>query len=385
MKKKYLDDYQGNKICTNCIMDTSDPTLTFDQDGVCVYCRNFEEHIKPHWNPNDKGIKKIMPLINKIKKSGEGKDYDCVIGLSGGLDSSFVTYVAKEKFGLRPLIFHCDTGWNSDLGISNIEKIIEGLDLDLVTEVVNWEEMKDLQRAFFKSQVPFVDQAQDLALFSAMYNFAAANDFKYVITGGNNSTEVVRESIDWTYFSTDMRHVRDIHRRFGEIKLDTFPMCDIFKYKFYYRFWEGVKVIKLLDFYPFIKKDAIAELSNLFGWQPYQMKHYESRFTKFFESYWTPKKHGYDKRRAYFSSEILTGQMTREDALIRISSPELSEEEMAKDFSYVAKKLDWTNDELMKIFKMPNKSFKDYKNNYFWISLGAKVMNIIGLDRRLFK
>ncbi len=378
-------DNKNYQICTKCVVDTSDPTITFNSEGVCVYCTNFEEQIKPNWNPNEEGMAEIMPLIDKIKKDGKDKEHDCIIGLSGGLDSSFVTYVAKEKFGLRPLIFHCDAGWNSDLGISNIQKIVEGLDLDLVTEVVNWEEMKDLQRAFFKSQVPFVDQAQDLALFSAMYNFAVANGFKYVITGGNNSTEVVRESIDWTYFSTDMRHVRDIHQKFGERKLETFPTCDIFKYKFYYRFIKGMRVVKLLDYYPYIKKDAIDELSTLFGWQPYQMKHYESRFTKFFESYWTPKKHGYDKRRVYFSSEILTGQMTREEALERLSSPELSEEEMQKDFSYVAKKLDWTETELMEIFNAPNKSFRDYKNNYFWLTIGARIANLLGVDRRLFK
>lgn len=378
-------DNKNYQICTKCVVDTSDPTITFNSEGVCVYCTNFEEQIKPNWNPNKEGMAEIMPIIDKIKKDGKDKDHDCIIGLSGGLDSSFVTYVAKEKFGLRPLIFHCDAGWNSDLGISNIQNIVEGLDLDLVTEVVNWEEMKDLQRAFFKSQVPFVDQAQDLALFSAMYNFAVANGFKYVITGGNISTEVVRESIDWTYFSTDMRHVRDIHQKFGERKLETFPTCDIFKYKFYYRFIKGMRVIKLLDYYPYIKKDAIDELSTLFGWQPYQMKHYESRFTKFFESYWTPKKHGYDKRRVYFSSEILTGQMTREEALERLSSPELSEEEMQKDFSYVAKKLDWTEAELMEIFNAPNKSFRDYKNNYFWLTIGARIANLLGVDRRLFK
>jgi N-acetyl sugar amidotransferase len=378
-------DKSSYQICNNCVVDTSDPTITFNTEGICAYCQNFEQYIKPNWNPNDEGIKNITPLINKIKYEGKNKDYDCIIGLSGGMDSSFVTYVAKEKFGLRPLIFHCDAGWNSDLGISNIQKIIEGLDLDLVTEVVNWEEMKDLQRAFFKSQVPFVDQPQDLALFSAMYNFAAKNGFKYVITGGNNSTEVVRESIDWTYFSTDMRYVRDIHHKFGEYKLKTFPICDIFKYKIYYRFIKGIRVIKLLDYYPFIKNEAIQELSDLFGWQPYQMKHYESRFTKFFESYWTPRKHGYDKRRVYFSSEILTGQMTREEAIDRLSRPELSEEEMKRDFTYVAKKLDWTNDEFIDIFNAPNKSFRDYKNNYFWLNLGAKLMNLIGVDRRLFK
>lgn len=377
-----MEKYQ---ICKNCIMDTSDPSLTFDDNGVCIYCNNFEREIKPNWHPNDKGIQNIMPTIEKIKKDGKGRDHDCLIGLSGGLDSSFVTYVAKEKFGLRPLIFHCDAGWNSDLSVSNIRKIVKGLNLHLVTDVINWEEMKDLQRAFFKAQVPFVDQPQDLGLFSALYNFAAKNKFKYVITGGNNSTECVRESIDWTYFSTDMKYVKDIHSKFGEKKLKTFPTCDIFKYKTYYRFIKGIRVIKLLDYYPFIKKDAIEELNEKFQWQPYKMKHYESRFTKFFESFWTPKKHGYDKRRAYLSSEILTGQISREKALLRISKPELSEEEMIKDFNYVAKKLDWTEDEFWKIFNGKNKSFREYKNNFFLISLGAKIMNLLGIDRRLFK
>lgn len=377
-----MNDY---KICNNCIMDTSDPTLTFDNQGICVYCRNFEKEIRPNWHPNQRGINNIMPTIKKIQKEGEGKDHDCLIGLSGGLDSSYVTYVAKEKFGLRPLIFHCDAGWNSDLGVSNVQKIVEGLNLDLVTEVINWEEMKDLQRAFFKAQVPFVDQPQDLGLFSALYNFAAKNDFKYVITGGNFSTECVRESIDWTYFSTDMKYVRDIHFKFGEKELKTFPICDIFKYKTYYRYMKGIKVIKLLDSYPYIKKNAINELNEKFKWQPYRMKHYESRFTKFFESFWTPRKHGFDKRRAYLSSEILTGQISRKDALKRISKPELSQEEMMKDFRYVAKKLDWTEEEFWEIFNGKNKSFRDYKNNFFLIRLGATIMNFLGVDRRLFK
>jgi len=293
-------------------MDTSDSTLTFDDRGWCDYCRNFEEHIRPNWHPGEQGIAEITPMVDKIKEEGKDKDYDCVIGISGGLDSSYVAYVAKEKFGLRPLMFHCDTGWNSDLGVSNIQKIIEGLDLDLVTEVVNWEEMKDLQRAFFKSGVPFVDTPQDLALFSAMYNFAAKNNFKYIITGGNNSTECVRESIEWTYFSTDMRHVKDIHKRFGTRPLKSFPTCDIFKYRIYYRWLKGTRVIKLLDYVEFTKEGAINELKEKFGWQPYPQKHYESRFTRFYESFWTPTKFGYDKRRAYletsnylaFSAEI---------------------------------------------------------------------------------
>lgn len=377
-----INDY---KICTRCIMDTSDPTISFNSDGVCVYCTNFDEQIKPNWYPNEEGIKRITPTIDRIKREGKDKQHDCVIGLSGGMDSSYLVHVAVTKFGLRPLIFHCDAGWNSDISTNNIQKLVNKLNLDLVTDVINWEEMKDLQRSFFKSQVPFVDQPQDMALFSAMYNFSAKNGFKWVITGGNNSTECVRECIDWTYFSTDVTHVKDIHSKFGERELKTFPMCDLFKYKIYYRYFKGIRVLKLLDNYPYIKKEAVEELKSEYGWKPYQMKHYESRFTKFFESFWTPRKHGYDKRRAYMSSEILTDQLTREEALHRISTPELSEEEMQKDFSYVAKKLDWTDEEFLEIFNGENKSFRDYKNNFWLIKIGVKLMNFLGFERRLLK
>jgi len=379
MSKKH---YQ---VCANCIMDTSDPSISFDERGFCDFCVNYYTDIEPNWHPNEKGFQDIMPLINKIKTEGEGKDYDCLIGISGGLDSSYVTYAAVKKFGLRPLMFHCDTGWNSDLGVSNIQCIIDGLNLDLVTEVVNWDEMKDLQRAFFKSQVPFVDTPQDVALFSAMYKFAVKNNFKYVITGGNYSTEVVRESLDWTYFSTDTKHIRDIHNKYGELELKTFPMVDILLYKTVYRWLHGMQVVKLLDSIPFVKKDAIEELNNLFGWQEYPQKHYESRFTRFYESFWTPKKFGFDKRRAYFSSEILTGQMTREEALIRIDKTELDEITMQKEFEYVAKKLDFTVEEFINIFNGPNKSFRDYKNNYFLITLGTKISKILGLEKRKFR
>ncbi len=371
------------QMCANCIMDTSDPTITFDERGWCDYCRNFHENILPTWHPNDKA--KILPVIEKIKREGKGREHDCIIGISGGMDSSYVTYVAKEEFGLRPLMFHCDAGWNSDLSVHNIQRLIEGLGLDLVTEVVDWEEMKDLQVAFFKSQVAFVDMPQDLALFSALYKFAARHGFRYVITGGNYSTECVRESIDWTYFSTDMRHVRDIHRRFGTRPLKTFPTCDILKYRIYYRWVKGMRIIKLLDYVPYNKKHAVRELSERFGWRPYPQKHYESRFTRFYESFWTPRKFGYDKRRAYFSSEILTGQMTRDQALDRISRPDIDEDEMAKEFEYVAKKLDLTVEEFTEIFNGPNKSFRDYKNNLLLITLGTTISRWLGIERRVFR
>ena len=374
-----------DQICSNCIMDTSDEKIIFDDRGWCDYCCNYHKNIQPNWHPNEKGIAAITPLIEQIKREGAGQDHDCLIGISGGLDSSYVAYVAKEKFGLRPLMFHCDTGWNSDVGVSNIKSIIEGLGLDLVTEVINWEEMKDMQIAFLKSQLPSVETAQDLALFSAIYKYAVKNKFKYVITGGNHSTECVREPVEWSYFGTDTRQVNDVHRQFGSRPLETYPMCDILTYRLWYRWVHGLKIVKMLDSVPYIKKEAIKELSERFGWRPYKQKHYESRFSRFFESYWAPKKFNFDKRRVYFSSEILTGQMTRDEALARISTPELSETEMREDFEYVAKKLDLTVAELEEIFKGKNKTFRDYKNIYPLIALGAWVSQLIGLENRHFR
>lgn len=373
------------QICSNCIMDTTDPGITFDERGRCDYCRNFYENIRPNWHPNEKGEKMIAPLIEKIKKDGKGRDHDCLIGVSGGLDSSYVTYLAKEKFGLRPLLFHCDTGWNSQVGVHNIERIKHGLGLDLHTEVVDWQEMKDLQVAFFKSQVSFVDTPQDLVLFSAIYNFAAKNNFKYVITGGNYSTECVRESIEWTYYATDMRLVKDVHRRFGQRPLKTLPTCDILKYKIYYRYIKGVRVVKLLNYVPYTQENAMRELNDRFGWQSYAQKHHESRFTRFYESFWTPKKFGYDKRRTYFSSLILTNQMAREEALERIAKPELDEQTMVKEFEYVAKKLDLTISELQELFEGENKNYRDYKNNMALITLGTRISQMLGIEKRVFK
>ena len=373
------------QICSNCIMDTSDPSITFDERGYCDYCRNFYENIQPNWHPNEKGENMIAPLIDKIKKKGKRRDHDCLIGISGGIDSSYVAYVAKEKFGLRPLLFHCDGGWNSRVGVHNIESIRNGLNLDLQTEVVDWLEMKDLQVAFFRSQVPFVDVPQDLAIFASLYNFAAKNNFRYIITGGNYAAECVRESIDWTYYSTDMRHVKDIHRRFGQRPLKTFPTADIFTYKLYYRYIKRMRIIKLLDYLPYIREDAEQKLIDCFGWQRYDQKHHESRFTRFYETYWTPKKFGYDKRRAYFSSLILTNQMTREEALERIAKPEVDEQTMAKEFEYVAKKLDLTCSEFREIFEGENKSFRDYKNNMALIKLGTKLSQMLGIEKRLFR
>ncbi len=374
------------RICTNCIMDTSDPQITFDERGWCDYCRNFHENILPDWHPNDQGYKELMLFADKIKKEGKGKDFDCIVGLSGGLDSSYTAYVAKEIMGLRPLLFHVDAGWNTQQAVSNIEKLIDGLGLELYTEVINWEEMKDLQVAYFKSQIANMDDPQDLAFFSGIYKFARKHKIKYVLTGANYSTECCREPEEWgAYPGIDKILVNDIHQRFGKIPLKTFPIVDIFTYKIYYKYLCGMQIVKPLNLIPYIKKDAEQLLETRFGWQKFQHKHHESRFTCFYEDYWMPRKFGYEKRRAHFSSLIMTGQMTRDEALERILKPELDENTLKHKFEYVAHKLDLTVNELQSLFEGKNKTFYDYKNKRWLIGLGARAMKMLGLEKRLFR
>ena len=374
------------QICTQTIMDTTDPNIVFNDNGESDYYVNYKQSIETTWHTDERGYKELMIEAEKIKKEGKNKDFDCIIGLSGGLDSSYAAYVAKEIMGLRPLIYHVDAGWNTEQAVSNIEKLINGLDLDLYTDVINWEEMKDLQLAFLKSQIADQDLPQDYAFFSSLYKFAKKNKIKYVLTGGNFSTECCREPEEWGGFpGIDTTLVKDIHKQFGKKPLKTFPLVDILNYKIYYRYILGMKVFKPLNLVPYNKKEVENFLNDKYGWESFQHKHHESRFTRFYEDFWLPRKFGFEKRRAHFSSLILTGQMTREEALNRISKPELSEDFLQKEFDYVADKLDLTRAELQLIFDQPNKTFKEYKNKIGLIKLGAKVMMKLGLEKRLFR
>jgi N-acetyl sugar amidotransferase len=385
MRSNSLAKNRPYLICTNCIMDTSDSKIAFDDAGICEYCRNYETNIRPHWHTDERGEREINAQVAAIKAAGRGRDHDCIIGVSGGIDSSYVVHLAKEKFGLRPLLFHVDAGWNSQQAVHNIEKLVDGLGLDLHTEVVNWREMRDLQLAFFKAQVPHLDTPQDHAFFAGLYNFAAKHGVKYILTGANYSTECVREPLEWHYHASDLRQLKDIHSRFGTVSLKSFPLADIFTFKLYYRYVKGVRVVKPLNYVPYIKEEATEMLVQKYGWQRYAHKHYESRFTRFYEGYWLPTKFGYDKRRAHFSSLILTGQMTRAEALEKIAIPAYSAEDVARDYEFIATKLGLTVDELRALEAGPNKTYRDYANAMPMIDLGTKVLRALGIQRAVMR
>jgi N-acetyl sugar amidotransferase len=368
------------QICTNCVMDTTDPKITFDEKGVCDHCHTFYKHVLPNWHTDARGRAVLEALVEKIKKSGKGKDFDCIIGMSGGVDSSYLTYFAKEHLGLRPLVFHVDAGWNSQEAVNNIEKLIDKLGLDLYTEVIDWEEMRDLQLAFFKSGLPQIDTPQDHAFFATMYRFADRYRVKYILSGANFSTECVDMPMTWMYYQSDIVQLRDVHRRFGARPLTTFPTTSILYHKCYLPYLKRIRLVRPLDYIPYAKKDAMKWLVDEFGWQPYAEKHYESRFTKFYEGYWLPKKFGYDTRRVTYSSMILTKQMTREEALERLRYPSLNEATVMQEFEYVASKLGISVEELQGYLSSPNKNYRDYRSQAYLYTVGAKVMRFLKLD-----
>jgi len=371
------------QICTNCVMDTSDSKIIFDEKGVCDHCNDFKLNVLPNWHTGEKGKQDLVAYVEKIKKDGIGRDFDCILGLSGGVDSSYMLHLAVKEFGLRPLVFHVDGGWNSELAVHNIQVMIDKLGLDLYTEVINWEEMKDFQLAFFKSGVPHCDIPQDHAFIATLYNFANKYNIKYILNGGNLSTECVRNPMEWLYYGTDMPQIHDIMKRFSTVEMKTYPFSSIFKHKIYLRYFKGLQVVKLLNYRPYIKEDALRMLEKEYNWKPYPQKHFESRFTKFFEGYWLPERFGFDTRRVQYSSLILTGQMTRENALEKLKCKAYDPNKIDDEFNYIATKLGITSDELEGYFTMPKKFYYDYKNQQSVFKVGAKVLKFLGIERSI--
>lgn len=369
------------RICNYCVMDSSDAAIKFDANGRCDHCHSFEKNVKPHWHPDEIGRKEVERTVAAIKKSGRGKQFDSILGMSGGLDSSYMLHLLVKEYGLRPLVFHVDGGWNSDIAVSNIKSLVEGLKLDLYTEVINWEEMRDFQLAFFKSGVPHLDLPQDHAFVATLYHFANQHGIKWILNGGNISTECVRNPKDWLYYGTDMAQIRDIHGRFGTRPLKDYPLSPVLFHKFYLRYLKGVRVFKPLDLLPYTKQRAIETLSSTYGWRAYPQKHFESRFTRFYEGYWLPTRFGYDTRRVQYSSLILTGQMTREEALAKLEKPAYDPATIDQEFAFIASKLRISVDELRSYHEMPRKSFRDYRNQEWMFDLGARFLNFIGAEK----
>jgi N-acetyl sugar amidotransferase len=362
---------ENYRICTRCIMDTTDPEITFDSDGNCNHCNSAIELGKKSWFPDDNGKKILDTLFDRIKREGSNKEFDCIIGLSGGVDSSYLAYMAVKN-GLRPLVVHVDCGWNSELAVRNVENIVKKLNIELHTFVVNWEEMKDLQRTFFKASLPDQDIPQDHAIFAALYNFAEENNITWVLNGYNFATESILPQ-SWGFQAMDYRHLKFIQRRFGDTKLREYPHVNFFKRYIWYTLIKRMNIINPLNYTDYRKEAAIETMKNELGWQYYGGKHFESRFTKFFQSYYLPLKFGFDKRRAHLSSLIMSGQMTRDEALLEMNASLYSEKEILHDLEYVAKKLGWTSDEFRAIIDLPPASHKDFPNNESLFELGRQL------------
>lgn len=362
-------------------MDTTDSEIVFDASGVCDHCVTFRSHIRPNWRTDERGRQSLERLLDQVRKEGRGHDFDCIIGVSGGVDSSYLTYLASTQLGVRPLVFHVDTGWNTPAAVNNIERLIDGLGLELFTCVIDWHEMRDLQLAFFKAGVPHVDTPQDHAIFAAMYRFAREHDVKYIFTGANFATECIRNPVEWMYFQSDSTQLLDIHRRFGSRPLRRFPTTSILWHKVYLPYVKGIRVVRPLNHLPYHKQSAIRELTTKLGWQAYPQKHFESRFTAFYEGFWLHRKFGYDVRRVQLSSLIVTGQLSRDEALATLSRPPLDDATAKREFEFVASKLEISPAELRGYFEAPNRSYRDYESQAWLYGLGSTASRLIGLER----
>jgi len=370
------------QMCSRCVMDTTDPEIVFDDKGVCNHCHEFDEVTSKRWFPNDEGKQKLDVIFNKIKRECKDRDYDCIIGLSGGVDSSYLALLMKD-YALRPLVVHVDAGWNSELAVHNIEQIVKYCGYGLHTHVMDWREVKDLQLAYLKAGVANQDVIQDHAFFASLYHFAVQNNIKYVISGSNIATESVFPK-SWHHAAMDAINLKAIHKRFGKRKLVQYKTISFFKYYFYYPFIKGMTIIKPLNFMPYHKGEALGVLKEQVGYKEYGRKHGESRFTKFFQNYYLPTKFSMDKRRPHLSSQILSGELTRAQALEELQHTLYDEIELQEDKAYIAKKLGISVEELEKLVYEQANDYSEYLNwdsRYNAMSkIKTFVQNVLGLN-----
>ena len=347
------------QLCTLCIMDTSDPGFEFDAQGVCNHCHKYDVRARDELLDGDAARRELDRVVTRIKEEGRGKPYDCIIGVSGGTDSTTVAYHVK-KVGLRPLAVHLDNGWDAGLAVTNIERTLNELEIDLQTHVLDWEEFRDLQLAFLRASVPNVEIPTDHAIQALMYQAAVKHRIRFVVSGGNLVTEGVMPRA-WGHLNRDLLHLQAIHRRFGKRRLSTYPTMPLHRWANYVLV-KRIKYWKILDVIGYHRADSEAMLEREIGWKPYGYKHYESVFTRFFQGYILPEKFGFDKRRAHLSTLILSGQMDRSDALAEMETPPYTPELLAEDRAFVVKKFGMADEEFDAIIRQPPRRHAEYPN-----------------------
>lgn len=358
--------------CIRCIMDTTDPDIKFDDRGVCNHCLRYERVARERIIPAPQRQQHLDALLRDIRDAGRGKPYDCVIGVSGGVDSTYVAWLVKQ-LGLRPLAVHLDNGWNSELAVSNIEKTLKKLDIDLYTHVIDWNEFRDLQVSFLKASTPDGEVPTDHAIFALLYAMAQKHGIRHVITGTNVATEAVLPE-KWGYGYFDWRYVKDVHRRFGTAKLSTYPHFSLTQL-FYYVFIRRIRMVSILNYVEYDKKKAMDTLQNDLGWVYYGGKHYESIYTRFYQAYVLPRKFGIDKRKAHLSTLILSGQTTRAEALQAMQEPVYPEKALLEDRDYSIKKLGLDTAGFEAIMAAPPKTFLDYRTSHALFERAKKLVN----------
>ena len=358
--------------CTRCIMDTTDAEITFNEEGHCNHCVEYFALAPYYIYKGAESDKQLQETVAKIKEAGKNSDYDCMVGVSGGVDSTYVAYLAKN-LGLRILVFHFDNGWNSELAVKNVENIVKKLNVDYQTWVVDWEEFRDLQTSFLKASVANAETPSDHAFLAATYHLCAKYNIKYFLSGSNFATEGILPD-SWGYNAKDVKHLKAIHKLFGKIKFKTYPLLG-FNREFYYTYVKKIRMVRLLNMVPYVKADAMKVIQDELGWVYYGGKHYESVFTRWFQAYYLPEKFGYDKRLAHLSTLICSGQITRDEALEEMKKDTYPADLLAQDTEYVMKKLDMTPEEFDKILKAPAKHYTDYPNDEKRLKLIYKIYN----------
>jgi N-acetyl sugar amidotransferase len=351
----------GYRQCTLTVMDNiADPDIMFDERGVCNYYYEYQAAAAADVLTGQPGKDKLNELVQRIRRDGQGSKYDCLIGLSGGVDSTYVAYLVKQ-LGLRPLAVHLDNGWNSELAVKNVENIITRLGFDLYTLVVNWEEFKDIQLAYLRASVVDIEVVSDHAIFATMYKLAKEQKIGYILSGTNIVTEYIMPK-SWLYKKMDFANLDDIHRRYGKKKIRTYPTFD-FKKHVYYSAFLKLTPISILNYVPYNKQEVKEVIKKELDWRDYGGKHYESMFTKFYQAYILPEKFHIDKRKAHLSTLICSGQMTRQTALAELERPLYDPKELAADKEYVLKKFGLSEDEFMAIMRQPPRRHEEFKTD----------------------